>query len=56
MGKTCAWCGTVLRTITGTAIPTSQALCQGCLDELQGALSSSGLKGAATEPGISASS
>lgn len=44
MGKTCAWCGTVLRAISGTAIPTSHGLCQGCLDELQSALSSSGLR------------
>lgn len=43
MGKTCAWCGTLLRAISGTTIPTSQALCQGCLDELESALSSRGL-------------
>ena len=45
MGKTCAWCGIVLRTITGPAITTtSHALCQGCLEELQTALSSNGLR------------
>jgi hypothetical protein len=44
MGKTCAWCGTLLRAISGTAIPTSHALCQGCLDELSSALSSNGMK------------
>ena len=36
MGKTCAWCGTVLQTISGPAIGTTRhALCQGCLQELQ---------------------
>jgi hypothetical protein len=44
MGKTCAWCGTLLRATSGTAIPMSHALCHGCLDELQSALSSNGLK------------
>lgn len=45
MGKTCAWCGTVLRTITGASITTAaQTLCQGCLEELQTALSTNGLR------------
>lgn len=44
MGKTCAWCGTVLRGIVGTSVPTSHALCSGCLEELQSALSQKGLK------------
>ena len=45
MGKTCAWCGTVLQTISGPAIGTTRhALCQGCLQELQTALSSNGLR------------
>ncbi len=44
MGKTCAWCGTVLRALTGTGMATSHALCSGCLEELQTALSASGLK------------
>lgn len=44
MGKMCAWCGTVLRGFTGTAVPTNHALCSGCLEELQSALSENGLK------------
>lgn len=45
MGRTCAWCGTLLRAVTGPSIATtSNALCQGCLDELQSALSANGLK------------
>ena len=45
MGKSCAWCGVVLRTISGPGITTtSQALCQGCLEELQTALSTNGLR------------
>lgn len=45
MGKSCAWCGVVLRTISGPGITmTSHALCQGCLEELQTALSMKGLR------------
>jgi hypothetical protein len=51
MGKTCAWCGTVLRTIGGPSInQTSHALCQGCLEELQSALSTNGLRPGASKP------
>lgn len=45
MEKRCAWCGVVLRTIPGSGISTtSPALCQGCLEELQAALSTNGLR------------
>lgn len=52
MRKTCAWCGIVLRTVSGAAISTaSHALCLGCLEELQTALSANGLRtGAAKSP------
>ena len=51
MGKTCAWCGTVLRTISGSTIATtSQVLCQGCLEELQSALSTNGLRTSESQP------
>ncbi len=48
MAKTCVWCGALLRAISETAIPTSHALCQGCLGELQSALSSNGLRESAS--------
>ena len=44
MSKICAWCSALLGGFPGTAIPTSHALCPGCLDELQSALSSNGLR------------
>jgi len=51
MGKTCAWCGTVLRAMSGPSISTtSHALCQGCLEELQTALSTNGLRAENSKP------
>ncbi|HPG28552.1 MAG TPA: hypothetical protein PLW10_23170 [Myxococcota bacterium] len=50
MGKSCAWCGTVLRVVSGSAIPASHALCQGCLEELQSALSTKGLRRSEATP------
>lgn len=45
MSKICAWCGAVLRIGVGLGIvPTSHALCQGCHEELQTALSTNGLR------------
>jgi len=44
MGRMCAWCGTVLRGSRGRGVPTAHALCSGCLEELQSALSANGLK------------
>ena len=44
MGKICAWCGTVIRVATGHSMPVSHSLCGSCLDELQQALSTQGLK------------
>jgi len=44
MGKACAWCGAVMRVLVGTSVPTSHALCQGCLEDLKTALSSNGLR------------
>ncbi|MEM9175150.1 MAG: hypothetical protein AAGC67_07935 [Myxococcota bacterium] len=45
MGKTCAWCGRVLQTMSGPPAPApSQALCRACLKELQSALSTNGLR------------
>lgn len=45
MGKSCAWCGAILQSITSPAVNTrSDALCSGCLEELQTALSTNGLR------------
>lgn len=51
MGKSCAWCGTVLMTMSGPSISTmSHALCQGCLEELQTAGSTNGLRTETLKP------
>lgn len=44
MGKACAWCGAVMRVLVGTSVPSSHALCQGCLEDLRTALSTNGLR------------
>jgi hypothetical protein len=45
MGKACAWCRTVLQMISGPSISTkSHSLCAECLEELQSALSTNGLR------------
>jgi hypothetical protein len=50
MGKACAWCGAILRVLVGTSVPTSHALCQGCLEDLKTALSSNGLRAGGQSP------
>lgn len=44
MGKACAWCGTILRALVGTSVPSAHALCHGCLEDLRTALSTHGLR------------
>jgi len=44
MGRTCAWCGTVIRGTTNSLAPVSHALCSGCLQDLRSALSANGLR------------
>jgi hypothetical protein len=38
MGRTCAWCETVLHGAAAANRAVSHALCAGCLEELQAAL------------------
>ncbi|MBW2424133.1 MAG: hypothetical protein JRG86_07785 [Deltaproteobacteria bacterium] len=44
MGRTCEWCGSLMRAVTGSATPSSHALCSGCLEELRSALAENGLE------------
>ena len=44
MGRTCAWCETVLHGAAAANRAVSHALCAGCLEELQAALASEGAR------------
>jgi hypothetical protein len=44
MGRRCAWCETVLPSHGGAYSPASDAICQGCFEELAMALTQSGLR------------
>lgn len=35
MGRTCAWCGAVLRKTAASGRAVSHLLCHGCLEDLQ---------------------
>jgi len=49
MGRTCAWCETVLRGVAASDRAVSHALCGGCLEELQAALAASSARSAERE-------
>jgi hypothetical protein len=49
MGRTCAWCETVLHGAAATNRAVSHALCAGCLEELQAALAAEGSRPAEHE-------
>ncbi len=44
MGRVCAWCGMVLEHCTSPDKRVSHTICGGCFEELQSALSRSGLR------------
>jgi len=46
MGRVCAWCGTVLLGLGWGAsrAPIGQAICGGCMEELESSLAGVGLK------------
>ena len=53
MGKSCTWCGTVLMAVSSPSISSMRhALCEGCLVELQAALSTNGLSIEASKPPV----
>lgn len=43
-GRRCAWCSTVLPTISAAWSPASDAICRGCFEDLEDALAESGLR------------
>lgn len=44
MGRRCAWCETVLPAHGGAWSPASDSICRGCFEELEVALTRSGLR------------
>ena len=53
MGRTCAWCETVLHGAAAANRAVSHALCAGCLEELQTALATEGARPAEHETAAS---